>query len=156
MADPLHGGPAGATAPGPEPVGIVLVSHSESLVRGLRDLLLQVGGPDVAVATAGGTDDGRLGTSYGRIADAITSVDKGAGVLVLADLGSAVLTARTVLADRQADHPAGAPGSDGESVVLVDAPLVEGAVAAAVIAATGADLATVRAAAEEARDARKL
>ena len=67
---------------------------------------------------------------------------------MLTDLGSAVLTARAVLADR----PAGA----GSDVVLVDAPFVEGAVAAAVIAATGADLATVRAAAEEARDARKL
>jgi dihydroxyacetone kinase DhaKLM complex PTS-EIIA-like component DhaM len=72
-------------------------------------------------------------------------VDKGSGVVVLADLGSAVLTARSVLADGR-----------GADVILVDAPLVEGAVAAAVIAATGADLATVRAAAEEARDARKL
>lgn len=139
-------------APGPEPVGIVLVSHSESLVRGLRELLLQVGGPGVAVAVAGGTEDGRLGTSYARIADAITSVDQGSGVVVLADLGSAVLTARTVLADRGSR-----PGTSEErAVALVDAPLVEGAVAAAVIAATGADLATVRAAAEEARHARKL
>lgn len=129
----------------PEPVGIVLVSHSESLVLGLRELLLQVGGTGIAVAAAGGTDDGRLGTSYGRIADAITSVEKGSGVVVLADLGSAVLTARSVLADGR-----------GTDVILVDAPLVEGAVAAAVIAATGADLATVRAAAEEARDARKF
>jgi PTS hybrid protein len=133
----------------PEPVGIVLVSHSEPLVLGLRELLLAVGGPGAIVSVAGGTDDGRLGTSYGRIADAITSVDKGSGVVVLADLGSAVLTARTVLAD----WPGSSPGAE---VILVDAPLVEGAVAAAVIAATGADLATVRAAAEEARDARKL
>jgi PTS hybrid protein len=133
----------------PEPVGIVLVSHSESLVLGLRELLLQVGGAGVAVAVAGGTDDGRLGTSSRRVADAITSVDKGCGVVVLADLGSAVLTARTVLSDRP-DSPRQA------EIILVDAPLVEGAVAAAVIAATGADLDTVRAAAEEARDARKL
>jgi dihydroxyacetone kinase phosphotransfer subunit len=131
----------------PEPVGIVLVSHSEALVRGLRELLQQVGGAEVSVAVAGGTDDGRVGTSYSRIADAITSVDKGSGVVVLADLGSAVLTARTVLADRVAREP---------GIVLVDAPFVEGAVAAAVIAATGADLTTVRRAAEEARDARKL
>lgn len=152
MADSQHGSPVGSPpAATPEPVGIVLVSHSEPLVQGLRDLLLQVGGPDVAVAVAGGTDDGRLGTSYGRIAEAITSVDKGSGVLVLADLGSAVLTARAVLADRHAQSPVGEP-----TVVLSDAPLVEGAVAAAVIAAAGADLATVRAAAEEARHARKL
>jgi PTS hybrid protein len=131
----------------PEPVGIVLVSHSDALARGLRELLLQIGGSRLAIAVAGGTDDGALGTSYRRIADAIISVDKGSGVVVLTDLGSAVLTARTVLADR----PESAPGT-----VLVDAPFVEGAVAAAVIAGTGADIATVCAAAEEARDARKL
>jgi PTS hybrid protein len=126
-------------------VGIVLVSHSEALVGGLHELLRQLGPSDLPVATAGGTDDGRIGTSYQRIADAIAAVDRGAGVILLVDLGSAVLTARAVLADR-----------DRSDVVLVDAPLVEGAVSAAVIAGTGADLATVRAAAEEARDARKL
>jgi len=128
-----------------EPVGIVLVSHSAGLATGLKEMLLQLGGDAAAVATAGGTDDGRIGTSYQRILDAIAAVDRGAGVLLLTDLGSAVLTARAVLAD----HPR-------DDVQLVDAPFVEGAVAAAVIAATGADLASVRAAAEEARDVRKL
>jgi PTS hybrid protein len=128
-------------------VGIVLVSHSEAVARGLRELLLQVGGPDAAVASAGGTEDGRIGTSEARISHAIASVDRGSGVVVLADLGSAVLTARAVLADL----PAGEPGT-----VLVDAPFVEGAVAAAVIAGTGAELAAVCAAAEEAWHARKL
>jgi PTS hybrid protein len=108
---------------------------------------MQIGGMDLAVAVAGGTDEGELGTSYRRIADAITTVDKGSGVVVLTDLGSAVLTARTVLADQ---------GERAARIVLVDAPFVEGAVGAAVIAATGADLETVRAAAEEARDARKF
>ena len=147
MAETKPGGPAGSAARAPEPVGIVLVSHSDALARGLRELLLQIGGIDLAVAVAGGTDDGRLGTSYRRIADAITSVDKGSGVVVLTDLGSAVLTARSVLTDL-ADR--------GPASVLVDAPFVEGAVAAAVIAGTGADVATVRAAAEEAWDARKF
>jgi PTS hybrid protein len=128
-------------------VGIVLVSHSEAVARGLRELLLQVGGPDAAIGSAGGTEDGRIGTSEARISDAIANVDRGAGVVVLADLGSAVLTARAVLADL----PAREPGT-----VLVDAPFVEGAVAAAVIAGTGADLAAVCAAAEEAWHARKL
>jgi len=126
-------------------VGIVLVSHSERLASGLRDLLLQVGTVDVPVETAGGTDDGRIGTSYERVRDAIDRADRGAGVLVMADLGSAVLTARAVLAD----HPR-------PQTVLADAPFVEGAVAAAVIAAAGADLATVTAAAAEARDVPKL
>jgi phosphoenolpyruvate---glycerone phosphotransferase subunit DhaM len=147
MAETLPAGSSGMTSSAPEPVGIVLVSHSDALARGMRELLLQIGGSALAVAIAGGTDDGRLGTSYRRIADAITSVDKGSGVVVLTDLGSAVLTARSVLADLTDRRP---------GIVLVDAPFVEGAVAAAVIAATGADLGTVCAAAEEARDARKF
>jgi phosphoenolpyruvate---glycerone phosphotransferase subunit DhaM len=126
-------------------VGIVLVSHSEELARGLRELLRQVGTEAVPVEVAGGTDDGRIGTSYERVQSAIDRADHGAGVVVLTDLGSAVLTARAVLDDRTAD-----------GAVLVDAPFVEGAVAAAVLASTGADLAAVTAAALEARDARKL
>jgi len=128
-----------------EPVGIVLVSHSAQLAGGLRELLLQVAGGDAPIEVAGGTDDGRLGTSDARIRDAIKAADRGSGVVVLTDLGSAVLTARAVLADE--------PRQD---VLLVDAPFVEGAVAAAVLAATGADLATVAGAAREARDVPKL
>ena len=129
-------------------VGVVLVSHSDELARGLRAVLSQVSTEDVPIEVAGGTDDGRIGTSYERIAAAIERADRGAGVVILTDLGSAVLTARTVLADRKA--------GDGPEPVLVDAPFVEGAVAAAVLAGTGADLTEVAAAAVEARDARKL
>ncbi|GAA1635376.1 dihydroxyacetone kinase phosphoryl donor subunit DhaM [Actinoplanes couchii] len=122
-------------------VGIVLVSHSPSLASGLRDLLVQVAGDDVRIFPAGGTEDGSLGTSSDLIIAAIEQADTGAGVVVLADLGSAVLTARAVLPP---------------SAVLVDAPFVEGAVAAAVLASTGADLATVAEAAREARDVPKF
>lgn len=125
-------------------VGIVLVSHSAALASGTRDLLAQVAGPDVRVEPAGGTDDGDLGTSAAKIEAAVGRAETGAGVLVLADLGSAVLTARAVLDDL----PAGA--------LLADAPFVEGAVAAAVIASTGADLETVAGAAREARDVPKF
>ncbi|MGN9914435.1 dihydroxyacetone kinase phosphoryl donor subunit DhaM [Phytohabitans sp. LJ34] len=126
-------------------VGIVLVSHSAELAAGLRELLLQVGGRSLTIETAGGTDEGGIGTSYDLVRAAIEKADGGAGVLVLPDLGSSVLTARAVLDDLDA------PGA-----VIVDAPFVEGAMAAAVIAATGADLAAAVAAAEEARDVRKL
>ncbi|MDQ7904596.1 dihydroxyacetone kinase phosphoryl donor subunit DhaM [Phytohabitans sp. ZYX-F-186] len=126
-------------------VGIVLVSHSAELAAGLRELLSQVGGASLTVEAAGGTDEGGIGTSYDLVRAAIEKADGGAGVLVLPDLGSSVLTARAVLDD------IATPG-----VVIVDAPFVEGALAAAVIAATGADLATAVAAAEEARDVRKL
>jgi PTS hybrid protein len=124
-------------------VGIVLVSHSAELAGGLRALLLQMGAE--AIEVAGGTAEGDLGTSYDLVRAAIERADGGAGVLVLPDLGSSVLTARAVLED----HPV--PGAR-----IVDAPFVEGAVAAAVTASTGADLAAVAAAAEEARDVRKL
>ncbi|HEX2358146.1 MAG TPA: dihydroxyacetone kinase phosphoryl donor subunit DhaM [Micromonosporaceae bacterium] len=126
-------------------VGIVLVSHSAELASGLRALLLQVAADTLAVEAAGGTDDGRLGTSYHLVASAIKRADRGAGIVVLPDLGSSVLTARAVLAD----HPA-------PDVVLVDAPFVEGAVVAAVTASTGASLQAVAAAAREARHASKL
>ncbi|MDI6100975.1 dihydroxyacetone kinase phosphoryl donor subunit DhaM [Actinoplanes sp. NEAU-A12] len=125
-------------------VGIVLVSHSAALASGTRDLLAQVAGPDVRVEPAGGTDEGGLGTSAAKIEAAVARAEAGAGVLVLADLGSAVLTTRAVLADL----PAG--------TLLADAPFVEGAVAAAVLASTGADLPTVAGAAREARDVPKF
>ena len=126
-------------------VGIVLVSHSAELAAGLRLLVEQIGSDTVPLATAGGTDDGRIGTSYDLVLAAIRDADRGAGVVVLPDLGSSVLTARTVLED----HPR-------PDVLIVDAPFVEGAVAAVVTAASGADLKTVIEAAKEARHVHKL
>ena len=126
-------------------VGIVLVSHSAELAAGLRLLVEQIGSDTGPLATAGGTDDGRIGTSYDLVLAAIRSVDRGQGVVVLPDLGSSVLTARTVLEDHP--HP---------DALIVDAPFVEGAVAAVVTAASGADLKTVADAAKEARHVHKL
>jgi PTS hybrid protein len=129
-------------------VGIVLVSHSAELARGLADLVGQVAGPDVAVEPAGGGPDGGLGTSGERVAGAIRRADRGDGVVVLGDLGSAILTVRAVLEQGL--------GQEGGRVRLADAPLVEGAVAAAVTAAAGGSLDEVAQAAEGARGARKL
>ncbi|MFJ4669392.1 dihydroxyacetone kinase phosphoryl donor subunit DhaM [Kitasatospora purpeofusca] len=126
-------------------VGIVLVSHSATLAAGLRELLGELASAEVRVVVAAGTEDGGLGSSYELIARAVAAADSGAGAVVLPDLGSSVLTALTVLEDQPR------PGA-----VLVDAPFVEGAVAAAVTASTGAALAEVVAAAEEARGFRKL
>jgi len=128
------------------PVGLVLVSHSARLAEGVAELARQLGGEHVPVEPAGGLPDGGLGTSIERIEQAVRAADRGAGVLILADLGSAVLTVKLLL-DEAGQLPA---------VTLADAPLVEGAVAAAVAASTGAGLDAVRAAAEEARDFRKL
>jgi phosphoenolpyruvate---glycerone phosphotransferase subunit DhaM len=70
-------------------VGLVLVSHSEQLAAGLRDMVVTLAPGEVTVEAAGGTDDGRFGTSYQRIEAAISKADRGAGVVVLADMGPA-------------------------------------------------------------------
>jgi dihydroxyacetone kinase phosphotransfer subunit len=128
-------------------VGIVLISHSSGLAEGAAELAAQIAG-GARVVPAGGTEDGRLGTSTRRIVEAIAEADQGLGVLLIPDLGSSVLSARAVLAELDQDAD--------PHVVLADAPFVEGAVAAGVAASIGADLAAVARAAEEARDARKL
>jgi len=126
-------------------VGIVLVSHSAELATGAAHLAGQISGGTVTIVAAGGTDDGDLGTSAAKIERGLSEADGGAGVVVLPDLGSAVLTVKAVLED----------GGD-RNVLLADAPFVEGAVAATVTAAAGGDVKAVAAAAEEARHVRKL
>jgi PTS hybrid protein len=126
-------------------VGIVLVSHSAELARGLAALAGQVAGTDVRIEPAGGDPDGGLGTTGTLVELAIARAEQGAGVLVLADLGSAILTVRSVLEQ-----------ADGGRVRLADAPLVEGAVAAAVISAAGQPLEEVLRSAEEVRGASKF
>ncbi len=128
-------------------IGLVLVSHSRALAEGLRDLVRQIAGQDGSVAAAGGAPDGGLGTDPDAIAAAVRSADRGEGVVVLVDIGSAVLSMRALYEDGDLDP---------DRVRLADAPLVEGAVAAAVTASVGGDLAAVVAAAEEARGVRKL
>lgn len=126
-------------------VGIVVVSHSADLARGVAELASQMAGPEVRIEVAGGGPEGTLGTDDTLVRDAIRRANQGDGVIVLGDLGSAILTIRHVL-ERQ---------SNGHAV-LVDAPLVEGAVAAAVVASTGCEIRQVAQAAEEARGASKL
>ena len=126
-------------------VGIVVVSHSSELARGLAQLAGQMASPGVRIEHAVGTADGALGTDEGRVRDAISRADQGAGVVILGDLGSAILTIRPILESR----------TNGQ-VKLIDAPIVEGAVAAAVTASAGCPLDDVVHAAEEARDAHKL
>jgi phosphoenolpyruvate---glycerone phosphotransferase subunit DhaM len=129
-------------------VGIVLISHSSGLAQGAAELIGQIAA-GVRVIPAGGTEDGRLGTSTERITAAIAAADTGHGVLLIPDLGSSVLSALTLLDDLNPHH-------NDQHILLADAPFLEGAVAAAVAASTGLDLFTVAAAAQEARDVRKL
>ncbi|MFE7243403.1 PTS-dependent dihydroxyacetone kinase phosphotransferase subunit DhaM [Streptomyces sp. NPDC057580] len=130
-------------------VGIVLVSHSGPVAEAVAELAkgLAAGGATAPVAATGGTPSGGLGTSAELIAEAARKVDGGVGIAVLVDLGSAVLTVKAMLAEGD-ELPDGAR--------LVDAPFVEGAVAALVTASAGGDLAAVEAAATEAYGYRKL
>jgi phosphoenolpyruvate---glycerone phosphotransferase subunit DhaM len=125
-------------------VGVVVVSHSAQIARGVVEMAGQMAGEEVRLEGAGGDAQGTLGTDEGRVREAIRRADQGDGVAILADLGSAVLTIRHIL-------------ESGNGVVkLADAPVVEGAVAAAVVASMGLPLDDVVKAAEEARDARKV
>ncbi|AJT42372.1 dihydroxyacetone kinase phosphoryl donor subunit DhaM [Psychromicrobium lacuslunae] len=125
-------------------VSLVIVSHSQKLAEGVVELAGQMA-PEVRILAAGGMDadaagQSALGTSLTKISSALATADVGDGVLVLADLGSAVMTAETAL------ELLGNP----ESIRLAEAPVVEGAVAAAVAAQSGAALAAVQSAAESA------
>ena len=119
-------------------VGLVFVSHSARIAEGVVELAAQMA-PSVPLIAAGGTDDGGIGTSYDRVLQAIKEADQGQGVLLIGDLGSAILTAETAV-DLLEDPPAG-------GVRVLDVPIVEGGVAAAVAAESGDDLdAVIRAA----------
>jgi PTS hybrid protein len=122
-------------------VGIVFVSHSAKIADGLVELARQMAG-GVRLEAAGGTEDGGVGTSFDLVTAAITAADSGSGVVVLCDLGSAYLTAETAF-DFLDDDPRA-------RVRIVDAPLVEGGVAAAVAAESGEGLDAVVAAARSA------
>ena len=125
-------------------VGLVVVSHSPKLAEGVIDEV-HIMAEGCPIAAAGGTDDGGFGTSYGKITSAVRTVNGGDGVLVLMDMGSAVMTAEMAIEEL------GRP-----DVVLADCPLVEGAVAASVASLCGEDLASVKAKAAAMRAERKL
>lgn len=118
-------------------VGLVIVSHSAQIAEGTVALAQQMA-PDVQCLAAGGLDDGSIGTSFDKVSAA---VDEHSGdVCILCDLGSAVLTSESVidfLDEERQDH-----------VKIADAPIVEGAVAAAIAAQSGSDLEAVIAAAD--------
>ena len=115
-------------------VSFVIVSHSASLAAGVCELAAQMA-PDVHFEAAGGTEDGRIGTSYDLVETALeaalAAVDgEGSGVIVLTDLGSATMTVESVI--DMSDEP--------ERVRFVDTCLVEGAVASSVRAQLGEEL----------------
>jgi phosphoenolpyruvate-protein phosphotransferase/dihydroxyacetone kinase phosphotransfer subunit len=129
-------------------VGLVIVSHSSQLAAGVAELAGQMVQGKVPIAAAGGALDDVLGTSADKILAAISSVDGPDGVLVLLDLGSAILSAEMaleLLAEEQRNR-----------IRLSFAPLVEGAVAAALEASLGRSLAQVQQAAEKTANVEQL
>jgi phosphoenolpyruvate-protein phosphotransferase/dihydroxyacetone kinase phosphotransfer subunit len=117
-------------------VGLVIVSHSPALAGGVVELAREMGGPEVAIEAAGGLDDGAIGTDAALVLAAVERVRSPDGVLILMDLGSALMSAE--MAAEMAEP-------DGGPVLLSAAPLVEGAVAAAARARGGASLEEVAA-----------
>lgn len=115
-------------------IGIVIVSHSKQLALGVRELAAQMVQGQVPIAVAAGIEDPEnpLGTDPIQVYEAIASVFSDDGVLVLMDLGSALLSAEMAIEFL--------PEAQQEKVYLCEAPLVEGAIAAVVAAAAGRDI----------------
>jgi dihydroxyacetone kinase phosphotransfer subunit len=132
-------------SPGISPlVGIVVVSHSAKVAEGIVELAAQMAGPHVRLLGVGGTPEGDIGTDADGIARAIRSADAGVGVLVIGDLGSAILATEAALETLDPEIQA--------RVRLSGGPIVEGAVIASVQASIGESLDDVLQAAESARD----
>lgn len=113
-------------------VGIVIVSHSQALAEGVRELA-EMMAREVKIACAGGLEEGISGVSYERIITAVEEVCGRDGALIFGDMGSAILTSELVLEEMKDDK-----------LQLVNAPLVEGVVRAAALASGGADVDTIR------------
>ena len=120
-------------------IGIVIVAHSAALAAGVRALVTQMTGDRVPIAAAGGSTnaDEPIGTDPMLVLEAIDAVDQGDDILVLMDLGSAIMSAEAALEFLDDDVRA--------RVYLCEAPVAEGALAAAVQAAAGSDIARVMA-----------
>ncbi|AFY58457.1 phosphotransferase system HPr (HPr) family protein [Rivularia sp. PCC 7116] len=129
-------------------VGIVIVSHSKQLALGVKELAEQMVQGQVTIAVAAGIDDAEnpIGTDTMQVYEAIESVYSDDGVLVLMDLGSALMSAEMALEFLSPEQR--------DNVYLCEAPLVEGAIAATVTAASGADIQAVLTQAREALTAK--
>ncbi|MEG1618792.1 MAG: dihydroxyacetone kinase phosphoryl donor subunit DhaM [Eubacterium sp.] len=110
-------------------VGIVIVSHSQKIAEGAKELALQMA-PEAKIAAAGGLSDGSIGTDMEKIANAINKVMSEDGVIMLVDMGSAIMTSE--MAIEMSEHP--------EKIKIVDTPVVEGAVYGAVESTIGSKM----------------
>lgn len=130
---------------------IVLVSHSGKIAEGLSEMIGQMvrGSTAVKIVPCGGTEDGRLGTDAMKILDALTASHDASSILVFCDIGSSVMSASSAV-DLLEDEAL------KKKVVLVDAPLVEGAFAAGVTATTTDDVQAILTQVDEAKKTKKF
>jgi len=124
-------------------LGVVLVSHSEKIALGVKELAEQMA-KDVTIIPAGGLSDGSIGTDFEKILNAIDSADSGDGVVVLMDLGSAVMTTEMAI------------DMTSSNVTMIDGPIVEGGIAAAVTINCGGGVEEVKKAVEETKTISKF
>jgi len=127
-------------------VGVLIVSHSKKAAEGIYELAVQMAGKDHRVVAVGGMEDGSIGTDAIRIKEGIEQANGGDGVVLLADLGSGILSSQMAIDLLEEDIPA----------QIADAPILEGAISAAVQAAIGGNLKEVVEAAELAKQVSKL
>ncbi|EIW16073.1 MULTISPECIES: dihydroxyacetone kinase phosphoryl donor subunit DhaM [Pelosinus] len=128
-------------------VGVVIVSHSQKVAEGIREMALQMSAPEQKIIAAGGMADGGIGTDAFQVSEAIIAANTGDGVAVMVDLGSAVLSTETAFEFLDEELRA--------NVQIADAPILEGAISAVVEASLGSALAAVIATAEGARALKK-
>ena len=127
-------------------VGVLIVSHSKKAAEGIYELAVQMAGKDHRVVAVGGMEDGSIGTDALRIKEGIEQANGGEGVVLLADLGSGILSSQMASDLLEEDIP----------VQIADAPILEGAISAAVQAAIGGNLKEVIEAADLAKQVSKL
>ena len=127
-------------------VGVLIVSHSKKAAEGIYELAVQMAGKDHRAVAVGGMEDGSIGTDALRIKEGIEQANGGEGVVLLADLGSGILSSQMAIDLLEEDIP----------VQIADAPILEGAISAAVQAAIGGNLKEVIEAAELAKQVSKL
>ena len=130
-------------------VGIVIVSHSWKIAEGVCDLAREMAQGHHGIIPAGGLDDGSMGTDAARIMSAIREADSGDGVVIITDIGSSIMSSETAIELLESEY-------ENINAVIADAPIVEGAVCAAVEAGAGGSIDSVLACAEESLGAMKL
>jgi len=129
-------------------VGIVLVSHSPKIAKGILELITQMAPNYEQVVACGGTSEGEIGTDPAAIMTGIEQVNKGDGVVILVDIGSAIMSAEMALDLLEGDTLS--------NIIVADGPIVEGGLNAAVSASIGSCFEDVVAAIEDARTLSKL